>query len=113
MSVDPKPRHPPPFAAKIDKESDLVMIYCGARAWELAKPEGERVASLVFPRNRDPADFRWPVQGRQVLVLAQDEPDSAVEILVVELLNAGADIVHVRYSDELLVHYDSQPRRQK
>jgi hypothetical protein len=108
------PAKSPPYAAQIDRDGDLVMIYCGRSAWELAKPVGaERVASLVFPRNRDPADFNWPVIGKQVLVLAQDEEDAAVDLLAIELLRAGGDLVHVRYADERLETYDPKAERRK
>lgn len=120
------PKKLPPFARAINPDDSLVMIYCGEKAWRLAQggpvswveylagwdKTKERVASLVFPKNRDPGEFSWPVKGKQVLVLACDEPDDAVDLLAVELLRAGADLVHVRYSDERLAHYDpTAPRR--
>lgn len=103
----------PPFGQQIDQAHDLVMIYCGRRAWELAKPEGERVASLVFPRGRDPAEFNWPVRGRQVavFVLAEGPKQGEIDLLVVELLRAGARRVHVRWDGEDGCQtYDPKPR---
>ena len=104
----------PPFGNQIDRDHDLVMIYCGARAWKLAKPDmPNRIASLVFPKNRDPSEFKWPVEGKNVLVFAQDEENSAVDLLTVELLRAGARIVNVRYSDGRLEIYDPAAERRK
>lgn len=105
-------KQPPPYANQIDHESDLVMIYCGPQAWELAKPDGDkRVASLVFPRNTDPSKIKWPVEGKQVLILAQEEPDDTVDLLAIELLRAGARMVHARYADERLETYDPRNRK--
>lgn len=86
---------------------NLVHVYCGARGWQLAKPSQERTASIVYPADRDPALYRWPVAGRHVLVFALDCPLEAVDLLVVELLRANAACVqvvekggHIRYSYE-------------
>ena len=67
--TDAEKRHRPPFSAQIDTDSDLVMIYCGKRAWELARPAKDRVASLVFPYYRKAGEYAWPVNGKEVLVL--------------------------------------------
>ena len=88
-------RQLPPFANQIDHASDLVMIYCGSKAWELARPEGERVASLVYPILRDPREFRWPVKDKKVVILEGDEDDMKVKLLVIELLSQGAECVWV------------------
>jgi hypothetical protein len=99
-----------PFSHLIDPKDDFVMIYCGRRAWKLAAPAKNRVASLAFPRNRDPADFKWPVEGKTVLVFSGGEPDEMVDLLVIELLRAGAKTVHARYRDESLIEYDPRDR---
>jgi hypothetical protein len=85
-----KPRLRPPFATQIDHECHLVTIYCGRRAWEIAKPSQTRVASLAFPRDSDPAIYDWPVRGKEVLVLRSDEQLSKIQLLVLELLRQGA-----------------------
>ena len=98
----------PPYANFIDNTDDLVMIYCGSRAWELAKPDQDRVASLVFPSNRDPVEYRWPVLGKDVLILGQGLDRVTAAYLIVEQLRNGAGKVYVRYEDEIgLTCYDS------
>jgi len=104
----------PPFAHDIDPKDDLVLVYCGRRCWQLAEPGEDRVASLAFPRGRSPSAYRWPVHSRTVLVLAGDEKRETVDLLLVELLRAGARVVHAKYSDsEQLVTYDPSERRRK
>lgn len=104
----------PPFGQDIDPKDDLVMVYCGRRAWKLAEPSNERVASLAFPRGRDPAQYRWPVHSKQVLVHACGEKQGPVDLLIVELLRAGARIVYAKYTDESdLVIYDPANRRRQ
>lgn len=112
----------PPYARQIDPEG-MVMIYCGRKAWRLAAPGDQpggvismpctdyevgpfkRVASLVFPRGADPAGFKWPVKGRQVMVLGGDAAAEELDLLAIELLRAGAFEVHVRYSELRLASY--------
>ncbi len=82
------------------------MIYCGTRAWQLAAPyEGteavtERVPSIVYPKHHDPAEYRWPVNGLDVLVFQGDEDIMKVNLLVIELLNQGALRVIVAHPAE-------------
>jgi hypothetical protein len=71
------------------------MIYCGAKAWQLARPKGDRVASLVYPNRADPADFRWPVMDKKVVILGSHEGDAKIQLLVIELLSQGANTVWV------------------
>ena len=113
----------PPFAQLIDPADDLVMIYCGEKAWRLARGGavswveylagwnvaegggGERVASLVFPRRADPCAYRWPVKDKQVLVFACGELQAVTDPLVMELLHQGAVYVGV-WADGQLTDYD-------
>ena len=95
----------PPFAKLIDQESDLVMIYCGTMAWKIAPPEGDRVASLLYPKDADPALYRWPVKNKRTLVMGGDEDAGKIQLLIVELLRQGASAVHL-YQNEQLVEYE-------
>lgn len=125
----------PPYAKLIDADSDLVMIYCGEKAWNLAKPgpvavpgkpyfddtlgllsgckfrddHFERVASIVYPRRTDPENYRWPVKDKDVLVLAMGELRTVTDPLVMELLHQGARCVAVR-EGETLTYYDPSDR---
>jgi len=102
----------PPYANQIDRADELTMIYCGRRAWKLAEPGPGRVASLVFPTGRDPAEYRWPVHSRDVIVFALDELRMAVDLLVIELLRNGASRVFVDYdcSGDLTLYDPSSER---
>ena len=107
-----KSRLPPPYAAQIERADDLVMIYWGARAWKLARPEADRVASLVFPYYKKPSEYRWPVKGKDVLIM-MDEPQYSADELVYELFSAGANVVHLygpRIPGQLLT-YDPRAAR--
>ena len=103
-------RQLPPFAHDINLSDDLVMIYAGKRAWKLAEPGESRVASLAFPRGRKPSAYTWPVHSKQVLILAGGEKREIVDLLIIELLRAGARVVHVKEGDEV-VTYDPAHRR--
>jgi hypothetical protein len=125
----------PPFARLIDPDDDLVMIYCGEKAWNLAKPgpalepgrpgvadplgvlasckfrdtEFERVASIVYPRRSDPSAYRWPVHEKMVLIFACGEAQTVTDPLVMELLHQGAIYVGV-WANEALIGYDMRSR---
>lgn len=125
----------PPYANLIDVESDLVMIYCGEKAWKLAKPGTvaapgkpyfddslglldlckfsdrpfERVASIVYPRRADPGEYSWPVKDKGVLILSMGELRTVTDPLVMELLHQGARFVSVREGNTL-THYDPLDR---
>lgn len=102
------PRKPlPPFGAQIDTTADMVFCYCGEKAWRLAAPSADRVASLVFPVGRDPSEYRWPVNGLSVLVFALDQPRSAVDLLIVELLRARAAVVYVDLGSGDVLAYEN------
>ncbi len=105
-------RQPPPFAGKIDRTDEMVMIYCGKRAWELARPAADRVASLVFPYYKKANTYAWPVAGKEVLVIS-DEHLFWSDELVYELFCAGATRVHI-YGRQIpgeLYTYDPAERR--
>jgi hypothetical protein len=102
----------PPYANQIDQADDLVVVYCGPRAWKLAAPAQDRVASLIFPAGRDPQAYAWPVAGKEVLVLGQAEPRMSVDFLVIELLRNDASLVYVDYeADGDIICYDPRERR--
>lgn len=103
-----QPLKAPPFANIIDGADELVMIYCGPRAWQLGRPAQDRVASLVFPRKCGPSEYRWPVKDKRVLIFSGGEPDTILAGLAMELLHQHARCVHVRYSDGRIVDYDLQ-----
>ena len=101
----------PPYANQIDRADELVMIYCGKRAWQLARPDQDRVASLIFPAGRDPQDYRWPVSGKRVIVFGLGEPRMPTDLLIIELIRNGAAVVFVDYlGDGELTLYDPAER---
>jgi hypothetical protein len=90
--------------------SPLVTVRCRPRAWIVLPPRAARQAKVAFLRGRDPADCRWPVHNRPVLVLACGEAQPTVDVLVLELLIAGARIVRARYADGNVITYDPRER---
>jgi hypothetical protein len=129
------PKKLPPFARLIPPDDELVMIYCGEKAWMLANPGPavapgrpfisdflgllnsckfrdvpfERVASIVYPRRADPGAYRWPVQAKMVVVFAGGELQTVTDPLVMELLHQGAIYVGV-WANEALTDYDLRRR---
>jgi hypothetical protein len=104
----------PPFANQIDRSDELVMIYAGARAWDLAQPGPNRVASIAFPKGRKASDFRWPVHSKRCLVIGCGEPRRDVDLLAIELLRQGTAVVYAKYDqDEPVVTYNNPAVRRR
>lgn len=118
------PQKMPPFARAIDPADELVMIYCGEKAWRLAqsgavswveylagwdKDGGERVPSLVFPRQHSPDAYRWPVKDKLVIIFSCGELQAITDPLVMELLHQGAVYVGL-WHEGVLTDYDLRSR---
>lgn len=81
----------PPFGRHPDiAHGGSVFIYCGSRAYELARPNENRAPSVVYPKDTDPVLYQWPVANLDVIVFQKDEDTMKVSLLVIELLNQGA-----------------------
>lgn len=95
--------------------SNVITVRCRPRAWILLPPSTARLAKVAFlrGRGRDPADCRWPVRDKAVLVLACGEGHPAVDVLLIELLRAGARVVHARHSNGTVITYDPTARMRR
>jgi hypothetical protein len=125
-TADPK-QQAPPFAKLIDMREELVLIYCGAKAWSLARPgprkatvnfdelsiQGDRVASLAFPRRADPKAYRWPVKGKRVVIFAGGEHKDVTDYLAWVLLVQGSYCVGVYDDTGKFIEYDNRIPRTK
>lgn len=114
--MSPLRRRSPPFALQLQPIDDVIHVYCGPKAFYLAKPLGppeeratSRPASLAFPKSADPSSYAWPVDGREVLVFPKGEPKAEIDTLVMELLHQGAYRVMV-YENGDYTDYDLRDR---
>jgi hypothetical protein len=91
-----------------------IRLFAGHDCWRYAAGFEETQAVLALPLDEDPTDYHWPVQGNSVLIsdctYMSKSYSHALETnymrkLAHTLLQAGASIVRVIYSDGSLRRY--------
>jgi hypothetical protein len=94
----------PPYANQGQWRNDLaVRIYLGPQAWRYAQfhvndPFDGRFNVLCLPPERDPKEYRWPVSGRNVLILDTGAERAQVERTILSAHEWGAAVIAVRWS---------------
>lgn len=95
----------PPFGKTAAPLDGWIWVRCGERAWRLTRGDPLPGNVVIFPKGRDPAEYRWPVRGAEVLAFQHDEELQPFLCLIAELLRQGARRVCAYYSTEGLVTY--------
>lgn len=88
---------PPPFGKQVSDDVREVLIYAGTDAWRV-KGEICRLipGRVILPPGELPSAYRWPVAGRDVLIVALgDIHDTALLHLAHEVLRQGATVARV------------------
>ena len=106
----------PPYSSTLSifaPENDIY-LFAGYHAWECACEFYKKRAVLALPFEKNPADYRWPVVNRSILVFdcayLSKQPDHALKTdyirkLAYALLQAKAAVVRVIYFDGALYRY--------
>ena len=91
---EPLRRPMPPFARDfVRRPKDSSWIFAGPKSWEWARFDGRR--KLVLPPAEDPASYKWPVAGLEIIVLDTGADDGLLMRLAHVLLHSGATLVGV------------------
>jgi hypothetical protein len=93
--MTPATRVPPPYARTLAPPQGWLNLYCGQMAWKLMRqPIAPSLADLrceiIYPADKPPSAYRWPVEDQSVYVWGHDAPLKRVGELVLELLAQGA-----------------------
>jgi hypothetical protein len=90
----------PPYGKELLKQKPReIWLFLGPHAWRYAKNHrlsGRNV--LILPEDKSPDDYYWPVQNVPVLVFdlhIQSANEMMLKRLAWQLLNSGAEIVHL------------------
>lgn len=92
-------RKTPPYSKTLKALNGAVWIYCGKRAWKVRELQKglAQDCSLVFPADKPPAEYDWPVRNAQVFIVALDIDLMLAAQLVLCCLDAHA-------TEVLLIH---------
>ena len=102
----------PPFGRSAKPDDGWIWVRCGERAWELTRKDPLLGNCVIFPKGgHDPAEYRWPVEGAEVIAFQLDEELRPFLLLIAELLRQGARRVHACYTSEGLITYDPESDR--
>lgn len=87
----------PPFAKRAAPLDGWLWVYCGSRAWKILMQPIDTPANceLIYPADKPPGAYRWPVRDLIVGVQGLDAPMAEVGALVFELLSQGATEVYL------------------
>jgi hypothetical protein len=98
----------PPFAKQMNPDAREVWLYFGGDPWPAAKCRAARkLPVLLLPPDQNPEAFRWPVAGKQVLMIQQ----GGIEIQKIPafaslLFSYGASVVRCIYGEGDFVSYE-------
>lgn len=117
INKEPAIKPLPPYSSTLSvfvSENNDIYLFAGHHAWEYARGFYKKRAVLALPLRKNPADYRWPVSGRSILVFdcayLSKQPEYALETdyirkLAHRLLQAKATVVRVIYFDSALYRY--------
>jgi len=97
----------PPFAKQLNPGAREIWIYCGSNPWRAAKFRSARkLPVLLLPPDKQPDQFRWPVSGKEVLMIQQGDFEvQKIPAFANLLFGYGAAVVRAVYGDGLVVCY--------
>lgn len=87
----------PPYAKHATPLEGWMWVYCGQRAWRILTQPIDTPANceVIYPADKPPSSYRWPVRDLIVGVQGLDAPMKSVGQLVLELLRCGATDVYL------------------
>ena len=98
----------PPYARGLHPDAPEIWVYFGADAWPAAKYRAARkLPVLLLPPDRQPEQFRWPVAGKEVLMIQQGDFEvQKIPAFANLLFGYGAAVVRAVYGDGYFVSYE-------
>jgi len=104
----------PPYGKVVDPDAREIWVYFGADAWSSAKYRAARkLPVLLLPPDQNPDAFRWPVAGKQMLLVQQGDYDLfKIPPFANLLFGYGASVVRAVYGDGQFVCYAGDAHEQ-
>ena len=87
-----------PYGKLVNAASNL-HIFAGPDAWDRAKQRKSGNA-MVLPEGDEPASYRWPVNGLEIMLIWPDAPRESVIDFGEILIRSGASLVVAPFEGE-------------
>ena len=87
-----------PFGKLVNAASNL-HIFAGPDAWGRAK-QRKGGNAMVLPEGDEPASYRWPVHGLEVMLIWKDASRESVLEFGEYLIRSGAELVVAPFEEE-------------
>ena len=87
----------PPFGKQVSDSVRELWVYVGTAAWRLkAESCRSRPGKVLLPPGELPSAYRWPVSGREALIVVLGDIDDTVLLQMAhECLRQGATVARV------------------
>lgn len=89
---------PPPYGKSVTASSNL-FIFAGPDAWDRAKLR-KKGNAMVLPEGDEPAAYRWPVYGLEVMLIWPGASRMSVLEFGEHLILSGAELVVAPFPGE-------------
>lgn len=105
----------PPFAKDLKRLDGAVWIYCGKSAWKVRDKQKAKDSIILFPCDREPMAYKWPVRDATVFILGLQAELKPCAQLVVCCLDAGAAAVWFIHDalEQGITHYRGRERHKR
>lgn len=80
-----------PYSRTLRQNESLIWVFAGPFAWDWARNDTRN--KLVAPPGDDPAAYRWPVQGKDAVIIDTGSEENSSLRLAWTLLHSGALMV--------------------
>ncbi len=94
-----KIRRNPPYSCRLgfnERASKAVRVFVGSRSWEQAESAIQDLWNvLCLPPGEDPAMYRWPVQGRSVVIYDAGAREDELTRLAACCFRSGATVIAI------------------
>lgn len=92
----------PPYAKQLKRSDTNLYICCGKDGWKFAQFRREYYGcpAIVLPNLEDPARYKWPVAGREVVVRWPDGDYASISRFCELLVRSGARLVVAPFEDD-------------
>jgi len=100
----------PPYGKHLCSEAREIWVYFGSDPWPASKYRAtRRLPALLLPPDQSPEQFRWPVAGKEVLLIQQGQYDILrIPAFANLLLGYGASVVRCIYGQGQFVSYQGK-----
>jgi hypothetical protein len=94
----------PPYGKTLQSGCCEIWVYFGSDPWRAVKCRAaHKLPVLLLPPDKEPEQFRWPVDGKEVLLIQQGRYDILrIPAFANLLFGYGASVVRAIYGENMV-----------